>query len=110
MLSTAGGYRRGGNLWSGRRIPGTSGRSRPEKRIIEEEFLLVIRGLFSLILYVSGLDGTLAGPDERLSKETVQIINTLVDNGLAFTIATARSLTSAAEMIAPLHLRLPVVY
>lgn len=63
-----------------------------------------------MILYVSDLDGTLAGPDERLSKETVQIINTLVDNGLAFTIATARSLTSAAEMIAPLHLRLPVVY
>ncbi|NLY88191.1 MAG: HAD family hydrolase [Firmicutes bacterium] len=62
-----------------------------------------------LILYVSDLDGTLAGPDERLSRETVEIINTLIDNGLAFTIATARSLTSAAEMIAPLHLQLPVI-
>jgi len=62
-----------------------------------------------LILYVSDLDGTLAGPDEQLSRKTVKIINTLLDNGLAFTIATARSLTSAAEMIAPLHLRLPVI-
>jgi len=62
-----------------------------------------------LILYVSDLDGTLVGPDERLSRETVKIINTLVDDGLAFTIATARSLTTAAEMIAPLHLRLPVI-
>jgi len=62
-----------------------------------------------LVLYVSDLDGTLVGPDERLSKETVEIINTLIDDGLAFTVATARSLVSAAEIIAPLHLRLPVI-
>lgn len=62
-----------------------------------------------MVLYVSDLDGTLAGPDERLSSKTVRIINSLIDNGLAFTIATARSLTSAAEIIAPLHLRLPVI-
>src|SRR5690554_7954394 len=68
-----------------------------------------MKGAVRLILYVSDLDGTLVGPDERLSRETVKIIDTLVDDGLAFTIATARSLTTAAEMIAPLQLRLPVI-
>jgi Cof subfamily protein (haloacid dehalogenase superfamily) len=68
-----------------------------------------MKGAIRLVLYVSDLDGTLAGPDERLSRETVRIINSLLDNGLAFTIATARSLASAAAMLAPLHLQLPVI-
>jgi len=63
-----------------------------------------------LILYVSDLDGTLLSSGERLSGETVRIINALLEEGMAFTIATARSLTSAVEIIAPLRLRLPVIY
>lgn len=42
-------------------------------------------------LYVSDLDGTLMKNDETLSPETVQMINELVEKGLDFTFATARS-------------------
>lgn len=63
-----------------------------------------------MILYVSDLDGTLANSREQLSGETVRIINELLDEGMAFTIATARSMASAAEIIAPLCLRLPIIY
>lgn len=63
-----------------------------------------------MILYVSDLDGTLANSREQLSRETVRIINELLDEGMAFTIATARSMASAAEIIAPLRLRLPIIY
>ena len=46
-------------------------------------------------LYVSDLDGTLMRNDETLSENTVRIINGLVERGLDFTYATARSVESA---------------
>ena len=60
-------------------------------------------------LYASDLDGTLMRMDEKLSSYTVQTINELVERGLAFTFATARSIESARTITGNLKLRLPAV-
>ena len=44
-------------------------------------------------LYVTDLDGTLLRSDATLSPYTVSTINRLTEQGLAFTYATARSIT-----------------
>ena len=63
----------------------------------------------SKTLYVSDLDGTLMRNDETLSQDTVRIINELVEKGLAFTYATARSIESARAITGGLRLKLPVI-
>lgn len=62
------------------------------------------------ILYVSDLDGTLLGRDQRLSEQTIQTINDLVASGMLFTVATARSTPSARQVLADLDLRLPAIH
>lgn len=62
-----------------------------------------------MILYMSDLDGTLLTSEQKLSQETVRTINDLIESGLSFSIATARSLDSASKLIAPLRLELPMV-
>jgi hypothetical protein len=62
-----------------------------------------------LELFISDLDGTLLDSDQKISDESVSIINSLIDRGLNFTIATARSIDSAGSIIAPLKLKLPVI-
>lgn len=54
-------------------------------------------------LYLSDLDGTLLTPEKKLSPRTKEIINSLIDQGLLFTVATARS-SSAMEILSGLHL------
>jgi len=63
----------------------------------------------SKTLFVTDLDGTLLQNDQTLSKETVHILNELLDEGLCFTYATGRSLQSAAPIMKSLHLSLPVI-
>ena len=58
---------------------------------------------------MSDLDGTLLRPDQTLSPRTIAVINDLVDAGVLFTYATARSFTSAAQVTAALRLRISVV-
>ncbi|MCR4586493.1 MAG: HAD family hydrolase [Lachnospiraceae bacterium] len=60
-------------------------------------------------LYVSDLDGTLMRNDETLSEHTIQTINGLIERGVAFTYATARSIESALPIAGGLRLRLPVI-
>ena len=60
-------------------------------------------------LYVSDLDGTLMRSDEKLSPYTVRTVNDLVERGLAFTYATARSIESARTITGNLKLKLPAV-
>ena len=63
----------------------------------------------SKTLYVSDLDETLLRSDERLSAFTVNTVNTLVERGMIFTFATARSLKTALEVTQGLSPRLPVI-
>lgn len=59
-------------------------------------------------LYVTDLDGTLLTPEESLSPFTVRVINRLVEQGVSFTYATARSLHSSSKVTQGLTKRLPV--
>ena len=60
-------------------------------------------------LFVSDLDGTLMRSDKTLSDKTVQTLNRLIENGVLFTYATARSIQSAMEITGKLKLKLPVI-
>ena len=61
------------------------------------------------ILYVSDLDGTLLRNDMTVSPYTVATINRLVEKGLGFTYATARSIEIARTVTSDLRLKLPVI-
>lgn len=60
-------------------------------------------------LFVTDLDGTLLTPDKNLSERTVSIINGLLDRGMLFAVATARSPATAAPILSSLRLSLPAV-
>lgn len=61
------------------------------------------------ILYVSDLDGTLLNKSDRISPKSLDIINGLVEKGMLFTYATARSLVSASVVTKGLSARIPVI-
>lgn len=60
-------------------------------------------------LFVSDLDGTLLNANQRISNFSRETLNRLIDVGLHFTYATARSLTSAKEVTEGLNLKMPVI-
>lgn len=60
-------------------------------------------------LYVTDLDGTLLNKDEQISDFTISAINTLVENGLLFSFATARSYVTAGKLTARLTANFPVI-
>ena len=60
-------------------------------------------------LYVSDLDGTLMHKDLKIADFSVKTINALVGKGVAFTYATARSISSAGTITKDLKLNLPVI-
>jgi Cof subfamily protein (haloacid dehalogenase superfamily) len=60
-------------------------------------------------LYVSDLDGTLLGPEARLSDFARRAVTRVVESGAAFTVASARSVQSMRPILGDLPLRLPVV-
>ena len=60
-------------------------------------------------LYVSDLDGTLMRNNEKLSGYTVQTLNELLEQGLPFTFATARSIESARTITGELKIKFPVI-
>lgn len=60
-------------------------------------------------LYISDLDGTLLNSEGKLSKYTIETINEMVENGLDFTIATARGFDSVKSILEPLDLKYPVI-
>lgn len=63
----------------------------------------------SNILYVSDLDGTLLNRQDRISDFTLSVINRLAGEGMAFTYATARSLSSASVVTKGLTVNLPAI-
>ncbi|MGL5615140.1 MAG: HAD family hydrolase [Sarcina sp.] len=60
-------------------------------------------------LYVSDLDGTLLNSDKKISKYTEENLNRLINDGLKFTIATARTPGTVIDMLENINLQLPVV-
>ena len=60
-------------------------------------------------LYVSDLDGTLLRSDATLSATARDGLNQLLDAGLAFTVATARSAPAIRALLAGVRLTLPVI-
>lgn len=61
------------------------------------------------VLYISDLDGTLLNRDVRISDFTVNTINSLVEKGMIFSYATARSRYTSSKLTKDIGLRVPVV-
>lgn len=62
-----------------------------------------------MTLYVSDLDGTLLDPQGRLADTTRAGLVRLLDQGLGFTVASARHVVSIRQLLGDLPLRLPVI-
>lgn len=60
-------------------------------------------------LYVTDLDGTLLNRQDRISPFSIRIINGLVEKGMLFSYATARSLVSASKVTEGLSTNIPVI-
>jgi len=60
-------------------------------------------------LYVSDLDGTLLNRDAELSRTTREGLARLLEDGLHFTVASARHIVSIRTILAGLPLNLPVI-
>ncbi len=60
-------------------------------------------------LFISDLDGTLLLPNGTFPKEYKERLNRLIDDGLQFTIATARNYDSAYPILYGLNIKYPVI-
>lgn len=60
-------------------------------------------------LYISDLDGTLLNSESKLSDYTINTINALIDKGMIFSYATARSFESASVVAKGLTTNIPVI-
>ena len=60
-------------------------------------------------LYVTDLDGTLLTSQKNVSEYSTKTINDLIENGMLFTYATARSLSSASKVVGGIHFQTPIV-
>ncbi len=61
-------------------------------------------------LYVTDLDGTLLAPDKRLTEKTVAIVNGLLEQGLLFSVDTARSIMGIELLhLDRIRFRLPLI-
>lgn len=60
-------------------------------------------------LYVTDLDGTLLNSKSAINSYTIETINQLVEKGMLFTYATARSLVSASVVTKGLSTKIPVI-
>ncbi len=60
-------------------------------------------------LYVSDLDGTLLRSDEATSEYTNSVVNSLVNKGMIFSYATARSLITAKKVTKGIAAKIPLI-
>jgi 5-amino-6-(5-phospho-D-ribitylamino)uracil phosphatase len=59
--------------------------------------------------YISDLDGTLLRNDATVSSYSKSVLHKLLQDGLLFTVASARSVISIRKMLAGLELHLPII-
>ena len=62
-----------------------------------------------MILYISDLDGTLLNSKQEIGEKSISAINGMIEKGLNFTIATARSYDSVKTLTGRLNLTLPLI-
>lgn len=60
-------------------------------------------------IYITDLDGTLLGPDAAVSKRSQLILKRLIENGVLFSVATARSSLSTLRVLEGIPLRHPII-
>ena len=60
-------------------------------------------------LFITDLDGTLLNPDAHITLKSLQILNSLLAEGMLLTCATARSASTALPILSGLDLCLPVI-
>ncbi|MBQ7902837.1 MAG: HAD-IIB family hydrolase [Oscillospiraceae bacterium] len=60
-------------------------------------------------LYISDLDGTLLNSHMQVSRFTADTLNSLIDKGLLFSYATARSIVTAGEITKDITARFPLI-
>lgn len=60
-------------------------------------------------LYISDLDGTLLQQDMELSNHTITTLNNLIEQGMLFSIATARTIASVRSILKDVTINLPII-
>ena len=60
-------------------------------------------------LYISDLDGTLLNRDSVVSPHSIEKINTLLQKGMLFTVATARTPATVVPLLQQLNLNIPAI-
>ena len=61
------------------------------------------------MLYVSDLDGILLNSDALLNEDVPERLNRLIDKGLCFTVATARTYATVNSIVKDVHLTYPMI-
>lgn len=81
------------------------------KKDKSEEVRLEDRGynLSGKTLYVSDLDGTLLNSNALLNEDVPERLNRLIDKGLCFTVATARTYATVNSIVKDVHLTYPMI-
>ena len=59
-------------------------------------------------LYISDLDGTLLNEHSLISPTTAKQLNNLIEKGMLFSIATARTPATVVDLMSEVDLQLPV--
>ena len=62
-----------------------------------------------MTLYISDMDGTLLQPTGTVSANTMQILSDLIEQGLHFTVATARTPLSALPLLCDIPIHDPMI-
>ena len=60
-------------------------------------------------LFVTDLDGTLLNSHKEVSTKSIEILNKLIDDGVNFTVATARTPATVVDLLQDVNLKLPAV-
>jgi Cof subfamily protein (haloacid dehalogenase superfamily) len=60
-------------------------------------------------LFISDLDGTLLQPNVELSGKTIDTINSLIDRGMLFSVATARTIASVRSILRDIKVTVPII-
>ena len=60
-------------------------------------------------LFVTDLDGTLLNSNKEVSIKSIEILNKLIDDGVNFTVATARTPATVVDLLQDVNLKLPTV-